>query len=60
MEILVVIVRYNLPLHLSQTVQGLEKAFQDDPELLNAMEVLIWDNSRETLLRCALGAQSER
>jgi len=59
MEILVVIVRYNLPLHLSQTVQGLEKAFQDDPELLNAMEVLIWDNSRETLADPTLNFRAE-
>src|ERR1035437_206155 len=45
MRILAVIVRYKMPLAESQTVQGLAGMFVSDPNLLNAISVLVWDNS---------------
>jgi GT2 family glycosyltransferase len=49
MNVLAVIVRYNLPLNQSPTVRGLSEAFLSQPHLLDGMRVLIWDNSPEAL-----------
>ena len=45
MHMLVVMVRYVIPLQESQTIRSLEHILQSDPSLLNAFEFLIWDNS---------------
>jgi len=49
MKILIVVVRYNVPLSESQTISGLAQAFQNHPRLTDEMGVLIWDNSPEAL-----------
>ena len=48
MKILAV-VRYRTPLSDSQTFQGFSKVFALRPELAEAYENLIWDNSPEPL-----------
>ena len=45
MRILAVVVRYKSPLEESQTIKGLAGMFVSDPNLLNAISVLVWDNS---------------
>lgn len=42
---LAVVVRYKTPLEESETLQGLARAFEKDANLLNFINVLIWDNS---------------
>lgn len=49
MQILIVVVRYNLPLDQSPTLLGLAAVFRSHPHLLDVMSVLLWDNSPEPL-----------
>lgn len=49
MAILAVMVRYNTPLHESDTVRGLCEAFAGDAALGEAYQFLIWDNSPEPI-----------
>ena len=49
MEILIVVVRYNLSPAQSPTLLGLAAAFRSHPHLLDATGVLLWDNSPELL-----------
>ncbi len=48
-KILAVVVRYNTALVESETLRGLSSAFAENPGLLQAIEVLLWDNSAEPL-----------
>jgi hypothetical protein len=45
MEILAVIVRYQVALEDSTTFVSLDKAFENEPGPRDAVGVLIWDNS---------------
>lgn len=45
MQILVVVVRYKIPLEQSQTMISLSEAFRVYPELQGPFGVLVWDNS---------------
>ncbi len=49
-RILAVVVLYKRPLHESQTILGLIKAFESRPDLLDLIELLVWDNSPRPLL----------
>jgi len=49
MQILAVVVRYNMPLDQSQTLLGLCDALSTHPDLAEAYRLLIWDNSPEAL-----------
>jgi GT2 family glycosyltransferase len=54
MKILAVMVRYQTPLSESQTALGLSEALRSRPELADAYEVVIWDNSPEPLATAEL------
>ena len=45
MRILIVIVRYKVPLEESETVRTLSLSFHNDPELLKSFGIFVWDNS---------------
>jgi GT2 family glycosyltransferase len=49
MEMLIVVVRYQISLEHSQTFASLSKAFTSHPALLACTGVLIWDNSPSAL-----------
>ncbi|MGH9588342.1 MAG: hypothetical protein ACRD3F_15435 [Acidobacteriaceae bacterium] len=49
MTILAVMVRYNTPLHQSDTLRGVCEAFVSNPAFKDAFQFLIWDNSPEVL-----------
>lgn len=49
MTILAVMVRYNTPLHQSDTVRGVCEAFSSSPSVRDGYHFLIWDNSSEKL-----------
>lgn len=49
MEILTVIVRYQIPPESSASVRGVQQAFAADPELRASVGALLWDNSEEPL-----------
>lgn len=59
MEILIVVVRYRVPLSESQTIRGLTEAFHEHPELAQEMGVLLWDNSPEALVDISLPFSAE-
>jgi GT2 family glycosyltransferase len=48
-QILIVVVRYKISLEDSQTMAGLAQSFRRQPELLQSMRVLVWDNSPTSL-----------
>ncbi|AFL90564.1 putative glycosyltransferase [Terriglobus roseus DSM 18391] len=48
-RILVVIVRYRVPVSESATIQSLTRAFAADPSLHDRYTTLLWDNSAEPL-----------
>ena len=48
-EVLLVVVRYNVPLDQSHTLLGLASAFRSYPHLLDAFDVLLLDNSPDPL-----------
>ncbi len=50
MKILAVMVRYEMELAASETVQGLSAALAADEELCEAYRLLIWDNSPQPLI----------
>ena len=54
MQILAVVVRYNIPLDESQTLSGLHEVFQRSPSLFKDMGILVYDNSPEALIDPAL------
>jgi GT2 family glycosyltransferase len=45
---LAVVVLYRTPFARSKTIQGLARAFAEDPTLPQQLDVLVWDNSPET------------
>lgn len=49
MTILAVMVRYNTPLHQSDTLRGVCEAFNSSPAIGDGYQFLIWDNSPEKL-----------
>jgi GT2 family glycosyltransferase len=49
MQVLITVVRYKMALEASATVQSLAEAFQQRPDLLRSMRVILWDNSPEPL-----------
>lgn len=54
MTILAVMVRYNTPLHQSDTLRGVCEAFRSSPSIREGYEFLIWDNSPEKLANPSL------
>jgi len=48
-KILIVVVRYNVPLERSETLTSIANIFRNRPTLLGSFEVLLWDNSPEAL-----------
>lgn len=48
-QILITVVRYKMALESSATFNSLATAFQQQPQLLQAMSVLLWDNSPEPI-----------
>jgi len=49
MEMLIVVVRYRISIHDSQTFASLSKAFSSRPHLIASTGVLIWDNGPSAL-----------
>ena len=49
MNILAVMVRYQIPLLDSQTFQGLRRALETSRDLTQALNVIVWDNSEQPL-----------
>ncbi len=50
MQILAVVVRYNMAFADSKTIKGLCAALSSNPDLANGYSVMIWDNSPEQLI----------
>jgi GT2 family glycosyltransferase len=59
MEILAVVVRYEMALESSETIRGLDRSLALHPELREAIHFLIWDNSPQRLLDPALPFTAE-
>jgi len=59
MQVLIVMVRYKTPLEQSQTIRSLSDSFARDPELLNSVGILVWDNSPDLLEDFSLAFEFE-